>query len=872
MIDSLGRPVPGATVEHFGLAAALPDNGESGIGPERAQRFFHRSYTTQDDGTTRVAAFGGEQVLLAERGSESTSPWRGSWQAEVVLELRPSFEIGGSVTMPDVPDDPERERRLVIAAQTRNLWRELVTIRDVKSGSWGPVTVPCVDAQRYRVRLEGPPVVPVEVEFAPPAPGSSLRKDLVAEIGDELWFKVMDMQGQVIPTAQVRAFWADPQQPQVLRFAEASRTKEDQIGIVSVPRGSFTYEAWAPGYAWVRYGPHETSICATAHLRTELERAGVLRGKVRHQGQPVQDFEILVWQPAGDRRPRAQTFLDRADGAFEIDSMPAGEFWVTASSQRTPGCEPVVVTSTPGGVTEITLELVDGLRGRGRVVDQDTQLPLPQASVQLFVKGDVSPAARWGLPIPVEPDGTFDVGGYMPGQNFIRALAEGYSSRVVTYTVEPDGIVEWGDIALGRSQAFTIRVEPPERGAGASVATVGQTELPPQPFSADGVAVYPAVNGGNYGVNITEEDGTRTFVELDLVPGEDWTLRTRLGGPNRLSVRAVEDGRSAMARVDMVDVIYVASSGLRTWRLKAPSGNDSVEFEGIDATSFLVMVGCTDGTTTTVSGTFDGTHTTIDVPLRGLPFQIRVVDPDGEPIPDVRIVLTDPDQPALYLLGGTDADGECTLQGVPEKRVTIHLMHGTHGSRLGVPVEAVERSVELILDAPARLELAFQDGAVVLAGVKCNLNRFVSSDSFSDGQGRLTFTDLAPGGYPLRATRPDCWPAEFVGTASVEGTLQTIQIRRLGDLELHVTTAEGVPMRGLPIQLHCQDLDADVREWMEAGRVPAVELVTDEDGLLRIARLPRGSYRWRAEGPSGLSEGVLEVMAAHGVPVRIALP
>lgn len=870
VVDSSGQPVRNARVEQFGLAGELADNTTTQIDPARARRFFHRVYDTTEQAQALVAAFEGEQVLIARRGDEATIPWRGSWREEVVLTLRPTFEVGGTLTLPEMPDDPTRERRLTIAGQTGNVWRELASIRAVEHGPWGPVTLPRVDAQRYRIRLEGAPIVPVEVYFPPPAPGSRLTKNLVAEIGDELWFKVVDEQGRVIPTARVRASWPDPDQPRAQRHAEASRTKEDQIGIVSVPRGSFTYEAWAPGYAWVQHGPLETSICQSAHVRTELQKGGILRGSVRHRGQPVEDFEVLIWQPTSDLRPRTETFLGRADGTFELDSMPAGEHWLTASSSATPACEPITVTFAPGSVTEVTLELLDGLPGQGRVLDAATGLPLHSASVQLYVKGDVTPAARWGIPVPVEADGTFTVRGYLPGQNYIRALADGYSSRVLTKTIEKEPLLQWGDIALARAQDFTIVVDPPESGRGATVATRGQAELPSTPFSEAGTVVYPGLDAGNYGVTVTEADGTKTFVEIDLVPGEDWLLEVRLGGANELFVRPVEDGRDATGRVDWVEAIY-SSGGRRTIRQR-PRAAGSLDLEGIDARQINVMVVCTDGTATTVAATLDGPHTTVEVPLRGQPFSLRVVDPDGVPVPDARLILVDSEQPAFVLVSGTDARGECRLQGVPEKILEVTLQHGTLGCLLEVPVDAREREVELILEARARIELVFQDGTTPLEGVRCNLNRYVISDTLSGAEGRIFFEGIGARDYAFVATRADCWPAEFVAAATIDGTPQVVQMRRLGDLELQFSTAEGMPMRRLPVRLVSEEFQADVEEWITARRVPDGELVTDELGWIRLAGLPHGAYRWQADGPGGPAEGAALVEPGRSTSFRLALP
>jgi hypothetical protein len=56
-----------------------------------------------------------------------------------------------------------------------------------------------------------------------------------------------------------------------------------------------------------------------------------------------------------------------------------------------------------------------------------------------------------------------------------------------------------------------------------------------------------------------------------------------------------------------------------------------------------------------------------------LPFRLRVVDADGEPFADVRVIVTDPETPGLVLLGSTDARGACSIQGVPSKCIVADL-------------------------------------------------------------------------------------------------------------------------------------------------------------------------------------------------------
>jgi hypothetical protein len=807
-------------------------------------------------------------------GELESAPWRGVWQEQVSLQLRASFELGGRVGLPGL-DETGGECRIAVAGQFHNLWRDLASLRDVHEGEWGPLQIPLCEADRYRIRLEGSSIIPAEVCFSPPSPGARVTKSLVAEPGVRLSFVVHDMAGAAIPDARVKAQWQDREDPYHWFFTEAETNGEAAIDLF-VPRGSFKYEGQAPGHVPAVHGPSDTASCEGFVTVIALQKAGVLRGRVSHGGRPVPDFEIITWKSGMTTSRASRSFFDRADGTFELDTIPTGEFWVTANSAKTPACEPVQVSLPSGGETEVVLELSDGLPGRGRVIDQRTGAPLPEASIHLFVKGDVTPAARWGLPVPVKPDGTFEVGGYLPGANFIRAVAEGYSSQVVKREAEEGSVLDWGDLALVPSQDLTLLLEPAESARGATAHTKGTTPLPTTSFSEDGSLVYPSTNAGPYSVLITEADGETTQIEVNLVSGKDWTVRTRIAGDNRLSVLAMIDGRSAMERVNWVVASYQSLQGYRTIRTKGNGGIGRLEIEGIDGPTVSVQLFGEEGVLATAGGAFQGGYLALDIPLDGHSLSVWVTDRSGEPVAEARVTLAFPDLPGLVFEGGTDANGECILRGVPKHEGLVSVRHGTLGFLLDAPVDAGQEGVEVVLDGSARIELALRDREAELPSVTCALlNRRGSvllTDYSSDENGRATIANLTAGEYHMRATRPDCWAVDFMAKATTDDFVQTVQVRRLGDLELQVLTAEGQPVTGVPLELSSHEFGTDVGEWIREGRVPATELVTDSTGRIRVAKLPRGSYRWRLLGfDGGPTEGTLEVLPAQSTLVRIAL-
>jgi hypothetical protein len=354
VVDFEGKGVPGAIVEQFGTAPSDAEKAPDGLGSDRAQRLLQRASVTNAEGLVSLQPFPGEQVLIARSGRLQSTPWRGKPHGCLTLELVPTFELSGEVAMPTWEHlDYVGERRITVAAQSRNLWRELASIREVEPGSYGPLVVPLLDVERYRVRLEGSPLIPVQWFFDPPSAGARLRQDLSAELGLELSFRVRDEAGEVIPTAMVHVQWQDALDPALWNFVERTKSQGEQIDTWSVPAsGSVRFSAQAPGYVPFHSEPVASNYYHENRKEIVLKKAGTLRGKCLYRGNPVRDFEVIVLPGEAFAQPTSTSFFDREDGSFELDTIPLGNFWVTATSGLPAVCEPVSLSCRPGEAAE----------------------------------------------------------------------------------------------------------------------------------------------------------------------------------------------------------------------------------------------------------------------------------------------------------------------------------------------------------------------------------------------------------------------------------------------------------------------------------------------------------------------------------------
>lgn len=880
--DHSGLPVANALIDQFGLIPQGALLGESGVNQERVRRVLHRKAMTNEEGSATMGAFPGEQVLVASRAADKSLPWRGLESEQVVLTLQASFTVSGQVAFPDWRHlDYEGEQRITIAAQSKNLWRAIHTVRSAREGPWGPISLPVLDVDRYRVRLEGSPIIPVEEFFAPPVSGAQVAVDLVAELGLDLWFKVMDEGGQVIPEAIVKVQWQDPKRPEQLNYVERRSYDGELVNIWSVPVGYMTYEATAVGYVPFRSVLQPTSSCDNNYAAITLKRAGMLRGRCLHRGEPVRDFEVVFWQTSDRNSFSSNAFLDRKDGTFEIDTIPTGDFWITASSENHPSCDPQRIRVREDNTAVVTLDLPEGLFGQGVVVDEVTGLPVSTATVQLFIKGDVAPIARWGLPFPVNGAGEFRLDAFAGGDNTILLSAPGYSSRLISQAMPATGLLDWGSVPLARSQPFTIQLDSGGDAAaleGILISGRGPQLLPPRGPSSEGSVTYDGASSGSYELSIEEASGTSTLFVADLRLGEVWNVTQRIAGPNRLTVEILADSQDQIEGVDWVETYYRSATGLQTIRGKSSRNEAIVDFEGIDSPSVSVKLLNVDGTELGGShGTFVDGRLHLSIPLGGEPFVLHVVDREGRPLSDVRVVVMDPQRPEILVFGGTDGAGRCELEGVPRRPVVVNLQHGQNGSHFGMECDATTGDATLVLDGEGRLDVLFLDRDLPLGGVSCALvdlaGHALIGETSSDDKGLLTIRNLALDDYRVRAWRSDCWPIETSVEAHLDGAPTTIQMRLLGELRVAVRAAGGLPVSGLVVGLLSTEFGVSVQDWIEQEKVDSAGLITDLNGQVFIERMPRGPYHWFITLPEGeVLQGELEVTPSTETKVTLIVP
>ncbi len=874
--------VSGAVVDQFGTAPAVASHAQKLV---RLRRVLHRSAHTDANGELELGAFPGVQVLIASLGQLRSVPKRTQAGSDLTLRLVPTFSVAGTVSLPSWEHlNYVGERRLTISVQEGNVSKTLLSLRHVKEGPWGPLQVPLVPGSDcFRIRLDGSPIIPEDARFAPPTPGSLLHFDLAAELGYDVWFFADNEEGEILYDAEARVWWRDKESPHEWKLVERhARADSGEIPVWSLPAGWIKYEVRAPGY--VPYVNDDIELPMKPEPYTvavTLRRAGRIRGRCLHAGRPVEDFEVAIWPHQAEHARTLHPFADREDGSFEIDESWLGEVGITASAGDLPSCVPERLFVEPDRTTEVTLELPSPIKGRGLIVDARTGVPVSGAMVQLHVRGTSQILTPWGPPRTIRPDGRFEVSGLVEGSNALSFRAEGYAALQTTARCETDAsIQELGTFALQRPQNLEVRLIGNGPFSGYRFRAEGVDQVPLQSFPHEGILRVEDIAPGWYTITITEPDESEVVCAVNLVPGEPWLLEKLVGGGRRLEIEPVSDDEAELSQVAIAHIAYQSERGYFVQR-----GRESVRgqtplfvFESIDADSVQVrLFDRVHEQLAVAQASFSSDELHLRVPIQQEALRLSVVDPEGNPLSNVQVTITDPSDDSLLLQGTTGELGVCTILGVPRKPIEASLFHRSAGSRQRVPCDASSGQIELVLAASAWIELQLFDQNAPATGISCSFlwkdDQTAASALSSGSDGRARFEKLTPERYRIRCWHPDYWTVDLEIEARESPEPTPVQIRRLGAVELQVLTG-GIPVSGQAIDLRSSEFGASVQDWIDAGRITAPSgLSTNVRGTISLEGLPHGPYVWAIALSDGKQlQGTLTVLPGKSVHVPIGLP
>lgn len=907
--DRAGEPVEGALIVQRGLTAREADEvfsllpGTGGILPDsrddRALACLERRWTSDEAG--RATAFPSRlpTVLSASAGKRRSAPVRPSRDGEaLVLVLDDTFTARGTVWS-EAPLGMARV--LGLAELTNGERRQLGWSVVAEDGSWGPVDLPLVeDAVRFVFRLEGGDCVPLEELREPPSAGSALTIEFRPQLGTDLLVHLVEEtpSGKVpVPHGRVTVTWSwaeGDERPQV-------RTWADEAGEATV-HGTPTTLSWLDihGSAEGFVTGSQTHIqCPKGTppgkvFEVELERAGRLHGRCVRGGEPVEDFRIIYWYELFQARQTAH-FSNREDGSFEITSAPLGEVTLVAvaGDDLAQSASAGALVSAEGD-TEVLLTLNEPTVGVGLVLDALTGEPVAGATVDPQLLHATKVMGSRGRTFSVAADGSFEVTGFAAGVGRIVASAPGYTA-VAREGSFRDGQVDFGVIALSRPQPLRVELLTPgplpERGVWLTSDANGHTDIPMTRFPSDGVLVLEDVQPGMHAMSLCWHGGGMLTVSLvNLAPGREWVVQIPFETPEPLIVELVTgEGRQpppdaalfvgyrnregqpvSISMDDIVDGHYITDPE----RIEVPLVDaDEVTVKVLHGWNPDTVYAC-------VHKRFEpGEPRVVRVPLDGPSLEVSVVDGDGKPVRDAQVSAIGPAGlvRARELLR---SDGTATFRGLLFDRVWLFVQH----DRLGLSSpEVVELSrtedtvVELEFDPDDDLVLRLTDGSRPIAGAPLMLYspapRTILGNRTTDRDGLATFERVGHGTWHVESLPASCWQVsetfEFDGDP---GSID-IPVRRLGNLTVEVTDADGASLGGIALEVHSGEFDTAVSAWVDDGRVQASTggLVTGEDGTLLLSHLPRGVYTCRVVAAQEVTAEI-DVAPLTTTSVRLTLP
>jgi len=856
VFDALGDPAGGAVVAQHGTTPRrIEDPGALSL--DRFRRLLSIESPTDAEGLALLPPIPGVSVFLAARGDARSAPWRGEDPGPVRLVLRDGFTVAGTLSLP--PGDGglgESELRIRFVSLEGAVERTLATLRGVRDGHFGPVTLPRVPRSRYSALLEGAPLVPQFHEFADPGVGGHVEVRFDATRGVELALVAVEANGDVILDAEAEVYWPVGERKAWLR---CSAGEDGVLRARGVPPGSVRYRVGAPGFATF-YGEFGTEVPldSPTPIRVRLDPAGTLRGVVLHDGEPVPDFKLWAWRRDATSEVLYRSFTDQVDGIFTWTELPVGEAMITATGAETSTNEPALVQVTAEGNDLLVIELPGVFERTGTLLSGVTGGPIAGAVLEVFrVVGPNGPISAQGRPTTTANDGSFRIEGLGPGANWLVAQASGYATDEFGVEVDEGRPEDVGELFLWTEQSFVVELSGPPGFDPRDYHAVIDTGAQDQAFDADGRVRFEGVWPGLVTVVIRRPQGGWFSVRAEVTPGRDTIVRHDLGAGGRLHIE-VEPREGYDASAGFSAYVYsfdprgvAVSTGLAL----NPTGITTLE--GVETDGEVLVKVLRKGDWVVVGsahGSFHGADELhLRIPAGGDVLAVRALDPDGAPLEGVDVVFGREGPPVLAIEARTDGEGWARLF-VPEEAGTLRLHHERFGAAEQVPWAGGPGTLEVRLagDASLRLLVRDEEGPVASAIVRTKwLSGYRWGDVHrTDASGHVHLDGLGAGPVRVHVEHARHWSAEFQLEARMDAPLAEVRLPELSRLELRLVGAEGEPVRGVSFALRSIDLGESVASWLSTGRVLG-SLVTDENGSVALDRLPSGTYAWSAPGSSG---------------------
>jgi hypothetical protein len=844
-----------------------------------ARRVLRSMFTSDGEGRTSLFPIPGRNRVYATWNDLRSSPRSGRGSEDIVLQLQPGFTASGRVfprSADAVPPGTSVRCLLATWSDTVSLDRSLVRA----DGSWGPLAIPIVGVGGYVFQLEGDEVAQERNTIPTPGPGAHIRVDFHPQTGLALEVRVMDEKNEPIPGADVSVYW------NVDQVFQERVAKTDDSGLAKL-RGCRPGVVWAraraPGFVPGLVPKIDASAPLEQPVLIRLSLGGRITGHCLHDGRAVADFTVLYFQgvPQNLHRIRVQ---DSTDGAFESDEVELGAVTFLATSEEFPQSDPVVVHVEAGRTAEVVVSVKDPLPGRGIVVDALTQEPITSATVQAQVMYDGWMMKPWKEPVRVDARGEFELRAFGADVNFIQVAAPGYAPRKVRSVSKAEQGVEFGIIGLSSTRNLEVQLvsDQPEEFGHYRAELQQEAFVDPRPFPPNGRLRFQSLPPGPYQLRVVFPDTSACFQSFDLLPGTDLRIEVPVRG-HGLDVTFDPEPGVEIPHWAYLNVNFTGKSGDSIVQYFGLTDLQPVHVHRVEGSSATLEVEDMQGNFLAVKNVpIDSAESqTVEVPITRGRTSFRVVGADRQAIPGAQMTLSGPEGNAAWSLPlETDAKGECSVASFGPEQVFVELYHPSIGvapSRL-YDLRAIGSSpIDLVLAPDAPLALQLMERAVPASGVEVFVtdSRGVASGLgvlSSNANGIVAGPRIGTGEYRVEIRQPGYWRESHLVELPRGESPPTVQVRRLGSLQLSVHDAYDQPASGISIDLYSNEMSVWASIWVQSGAVsqPTNDSRSDTQGMIRWDGLPDGPYRWRALSKDG-AEVQGEVMVPANDTARLTI-
>lgn len=857
--DAEGVPVDGAEIQQFVLTGSPPVG--SGTCEDLARRVYARSSASDVDGSAHLPRLAGVVGIMASRDGLRSEPWFGNCldRESITLILMPTFGISGHVR--GCLSSNEQSNGFITIVARRGSGRiRLGGVSVDADGRFSDRHVPWANADELEVSFLGAHCESVSRTFSMPLAGDNIAIEFDTNEGLDIDVEVTNSDGGPIPGATVWATWKARDST---ASSVGSTTSDGSVTLDGCRAGKVIVRATAPGYA-TQSTDVELPTAGTTPVKLRLEPAGKAIVRVRHEGVPVSDFDVVYQAVDPLSGMFNEVVRDSVNGEVVLDSVPTGSVYFVAQSQRFARSEANFVSVGPRELVTVDLEVPSPLMGRGRVLDAVTGLPVEGAWVQVYTNRGAFLLLPWGKRQSTDIDGSYEVSGFAPGETRCMIGAPGYAIGYGRAIGRAGETIDLGDTLLSRLQSLRVTLigDTGQDYSKYSASAGGVVPLELRHFSAEGEATWTDVGAGSCWLGVSDGEGGITYFTLDLQSGSAWDFSVVVGG--RRGVEIVLLDAAGVRRTDrwVAYITSVNSRGARSIASRTSDENGIVRVSQF--TNERVVLEAVDFETGNALATevveFRNELDRVQLRIGGTRLGVRVVDSKKQPLVGCEIRLTSPLGASYWdFFGHSGSDGWTHWGNIGLTQVDVHLYDTRIGSRGGLRVELEDdvTEVEFELSADARVRLRTMDGDQVLSGVPVEISDPTGTYDYgafpSDAAGLCESRPVHEGEHVVRVRTPSLWPVETRWMAREDERVDVLQLRRRGNLELTLENAGNARIAHAQVHLESIEFSASVADWTARNlcRASSASLTTDAAGRLSVEGLPRGDYRWRCGQASG---------------------